>query len=331
MSKRIEKPVISILMAVYNAEEFLSEAIDSVINQTYAQWELICINDGSSDNSLHILKQYQEKDARIIVLDPPRCGTAAGARNAGLAIARGQFIAMLDSDDKIESTYFEKLLARKYETQADIVISTTAYWEYKSNTLSRSLTGVYGDTIKMLSGREAFELSLHWEIGGIGLHLADTVKKIKYCEIGMRGDEYTTRVLFLLANKIAFSDAIYFYRNNLNSSTKRLSVMHYSASLRDAMLLTLIRENNFDRNLVINFKEEVISSLYSICMVFIKKRRLLTPNERKIAFGFLKTATIHIAREFFSAPFSVKSIFRMLYKLLKKVKIKIQKSVLAPI
>lgn len=331
MIKKIEKPLISILMAVYNAEEFLSEAIDSVIEQTYAQWELICINDGSPDNSLRILQQYQEKDPRIIVLDHPRCGTAAGARNAGLAIARGNYIVVLDSDDKIEPTYLEKLIARQQETQADIVIAKTDSWDYQNNLIYQSLLGVKGDTSKILSGREAFELSLHWEIGAFGLLRADTLKKIQYCEIGMNGDEYTARVLFLHANKVAFCDAIYFYRNNLNSSTKKLSVMHFSSSLRDAMLLTLIRENNFDPNLLITFKEEVISSLYSTCMVFIKKRKLLTPNEQKIALGFLKTATLHIAKEFFLPPFSIKSIFRMMYKLLKKIKMKLHKLILAPI
>ena len=177
MNEITEKPVISILMAVYNSQEFLQEAIDSVINQTYLEWELICINDGSTDNSLHILQEYEEKDTRIIVIDNPHCGTAAGARNAGLDIACGNYIAMLDSDDKIEPVYLEKLIVRQLETQADIIISSIFIWDFSKETIVRNLTGVFGDTRKILSGRESFELSLHWEIAGIGLHDTSVLKK----------------------------------------------------------------------------------------------------------------------------------------------------------
>lgn len=115
--KRI--PAISIIMPVYNSEQHLEEALNSALNQTLHNIELICINDGSTDNSLKILNQYKEKDHRIHIITQDNLG-AGPARNAGLKIARGRYIAFLDSDDYYPNdTCLQKIyeLARKYKKQ----------------------------------------------------------------------------------------------------------------------------------------------------------------------------------------------------------------------
>jgi len=317
-------PRISILMAVYNTEGFLPAAIDSVIDQTFGQWELICINDGSTDNSLHVLNHYKAKDPRIIVIDRPHCGKNASTRNAGLVIARGQYIAMLDSDDRIEPTYLDKLIARQQQTQADIIISSIYYWDYKNSKISRSLTGLYGDTSKILSGKEAFALSLHWQIGGIGLHHADTMRKLKYLEI-VWGDEYTTRLCFLGANIVAFSDAIYYYRENPTSDTKRFSYKLFLAIGVKSKLLTLIRKSNFERNIYISYKEEIALDLFSNYAGFLKSQRFLSQKEKTMVLVCLGTVTVNICKEFFLSPNSIKStihimkqLFTMLWRGIKK-------------
>ncbi len=320
MINKIEQPLISILMAVYNAEEFLSEAIESVIEQTYMQWELICINDGALDNSLHILQRYQEKHPQIIVIDHPHCGIAACVRNVGLAIANGEYIVMLDSDDKIVPIYLEKLITRQKETQADIVISATAFWDYRNNVISRSLIGVNGDASKVISGRDAFELSLYWEIGALGLLRTDTLKEIKYCEIAINGDEYTSRLLFLHASNVAFCDVIYFYRNNLSSATKKFSFKHFSTIIVDGMILTLIRENKFNSHLLMRYKEKVIVSLLFTYILYVKKRKLLMPEENRLAIDFIWTATTYITKELLVQPYSIKDNLYLCYKLLKRLK-----------
>lgn len=316
MKERKEKPVVSVLMPVYNVEEFLCEAIESVLEQTYVQWELICINDGSTDNSLHILHQYQKKDFRIIVIDHWHSGLCA-TKNLGLEIACGLYIVALDSDDKIEPTYLEKLIIKQQETQADIVVASIDFWDYENNIISKSLTGVTEDISIVISGRKAFELSLRWEIGGKGLHYTEVLKKIKYCETGANGDEYTTRLLFLHASKVAFSDAHYLYRNNLNSMSKKFSVEHFSTILIDAMLLTLIRKNTFYPSLSIKYKEDIVGSLLYGYVKYLRRRKSLLKNERKIAIYYLWKATVHIGKELFSPPFSIKSSVYILYKIFK--------------
>ncbi|QDU34453.1 Putative glycosyltransferase EpsE [Poriferisphaera corsica] len=100
-------PLISVLMPVYNAQDYLTEAIESILNQTSSDFELICINDGSTDDSLSILNGYQKCDPRIIVLSQENQGVV-GSRNNALTHAKGEFIALMDADDLCDPTRFEK-------------------------------------------------------------------------------------------------------------------------------------------------------------------------------------------------------------------------------
>lgn len=90
----------SIIVPVYNVEKYLAKCLDSLINQTYTNIEIICINDGSTDNSLHILKNYAQKDRRIIVINQENQGVSA-ARNKGLEVATGDYVFFIDADDWI--------------------------------------------------------------------------------------------------------------------------------------------------------------------------------------------------------------------------------------
>ena len=89
---------VSVIIPVYNTEKYLRECLDSVLNQTLREIEVICVDDGSTDNSLQILKEYQKKDERVIIIEQENSG-AAVARNKALNVAKGEFIAFIDADD----------------------------------------------------------------------------------------------------------------------------------------------------------------------------------------------------------------------------------------
>jgi glycosyltransferase involved in cell wall biosynthesis len=93
-----QTPIVSVLMPVYNAERYIEEALESVLNQTFENFEVITVNDGSTDGTLDILRRFEQQDARIRVVSRPNTGIV-GALNDGLAVARGEFIARLDADD----------------------------------------------------------------------------------------------------------------------------------------------------------------------------------------------------------------------------------------
>lgn len=106
--------LISVIVPVYNAAAYIERCVKSIQNQTYTHYELILVNDGSTDNSLEICKTLASQDERIVVLDRPN-GGASAARNTGLTKARGDYIVFVDSDDFVTSTYLENLyLAAKF-------------------------------------------------------------------------------------------------------------------------------------------------------------------------------------------------------------------------
>lgn len=118
---RKKVPKVSVIVPVYNVEEYLSECLESIINQTLKDIEIICINDGSKDNSLEILKEYVAKDSRMIIIDKPNEGVSA-ARNDGIELAKGEFIAFVDSDDLIDLDTYECAYSIAIETNADITV-----------------------------------------------------------------------------------------------------------------------------------------------------------------------------------------------------------------
>ena len=117
-------PKISVIIPVYNVEKYLRECLDSLLNQTFKDIEIICVNDGSTDGSLNILNEYASKDSRFIIINQNNQGLSA-ARNNGLNVAKGDYVAFLDSDDYIlNSDYFEKLYNACEKHNADIAVAS---------------------------------------------------------------------------------------------------------------------------------------------------------------------------------------------------------------
>lgn len=114
-------PIASVIMPVYNAEKYLHKCLGSLKEQTLKNIEIICVDDGSSDESLNILKQYANTDKRFVILKQQNSGAAA-ARNNGMAIAKGKYIIFLDSDDYFHIELLEKSLTKAKNFNADIVI-----------------------------------------------------------------------------------------------------------------------------------------------------------------------------------------------------------------
>lgn len=116
------KTVISVIIPVYNAEKYICRCLDSIINNTYGDIEILCINDGSSDNSQKIIEEYVNKDQRVSLYSQKNAGCCA-ARNKGIELAKGEWLAFVDNDDWIHPQYFELLMSAAKEYDADLVIA----------------------------------------------------------------------------------------------------------------------------------------------------------------------------------------------------------------
>lgn len=114
---------VSVIVAVYNAEHFLRQCLDSIAGQTLEEIEIICVNDGSTDSSPAILDEYARRDSRFRIYSKENEGLGgASARNTGLELAGGKYISILDSDDFFESDMLQKAFRRAEDTEADLVV-----------------------------------------------------------------------------------------------------------------------------------------------------------------------------------------------------------------
>ena len=111
---------VSVVVIVYNTEEFLEECMDSLVNQTLDDIEIICVNDESKDGSLNILRKYAKKYDNIKIINQKNQG-GANAGNNGLKVAKGEYVTMIDSDDIVVLDAYEKLYNKAKETDSDIV------------------------------------------------------------------------------------------------------------------------------------------------------------------------------------------------------------------
>lgn len=117
------KPKISVIVPIYNVEEYLDKCLDSLVNQTLKDIEIILINDGSPDNSEKIVKKYIKEYGEKIIYHKKENEGQGIARNYGIDLAKGEFISFVDSDDYIDKTMFEKLYNKYLEEKSDIVTS----------------------------------------------------------------------------------------------------------------------------------------------------------------------------------------------------------------
>lgn len=121
--------LISVILPIYNAESYLNRCLDNLINQTYTNLEIICVDDGSTDNSLKLLKEYQDKDNRIKVIHQNNAGPGI-TRNIGLSVATGDYISFIDADDYSDKEMFNLMLQKQIDYDADICCCNVA-WVYK--------------------------------------------------------------------------------------------------------------------------------------------------------------------------------------------------------
>ncbi len=129
---KISQPLITIVVTIYKVERYLRECIDSILGQTLQNIEVILVDDGSPDGCPAIVDEYAAKDARVVAVHQPNGGYGK-AINHGISLARAPYIGIIDSDDWIEPTMYEKLYNRAIETQADVV--KCMFWKYDSTAM----------------------------------------------------------------------------------------------------------------------------------------------------------------------------------------------------
>lgn len=196
----MKQPLISVIIPVYGVEKYIAQCLESVINQTYKNLEIIVVNDGTKDRSADIAKEYAAKDSRIKVYDFKNGGLSV-ARNRGLEIATGEYISYLDSDDWLDTKMYETLLEAAMKNDADMVkcgiIETNGVTEDK----------ITFSDIKIINNEQnkAFENYFNgilWTVVWNGLYKKELAKKIKFPDNVVYEDNYSSGMFLYLAKKI---------------------------------------------------------------------------------------------------------------------------------
>ena len=215
-------PKVSVLVAVYNAEAFLSRCLDSLKAQTYEDIQVICVDDASTDDSCRLLQEYAAKDSRIEVMSLPENRGQAHARNEGLKHAKGDYICMLDADDWFSPDAIEKALA-VFDGETDCVLFDVVRWYDDRHEMLYQMPPF--DT---LTGKEAFRLSLDWQIHGLYMVRADIHQQHPYDETcRLYSDDNTTRLHYICSRQIGSCKGRYYYRQHEASATHRSSVHRF--------------------------------------------------------------------------------------------------------
>lgn len=211
----MNKQLISIIVPVYNAENYLNKCIESLINQTYNSLEIILINDGSTDNSRHICEKFAKKDKRIKLINQKNSGVSV-ARNKGIDIAKGKYICFVDSDDYVSQEFVEKMFNHIKINRADLAICNInkvnnkgiKYQDYTSFDKNIITKEEYYESINSFGGflwNKIFKKSI---IGNLRLE-----EDIYYCEDELFVINYVEK-----CNKIScINEPLYFYCTHSNS------------------------------------------------------------------------------------------------------------------
>lgn len=207
----------SIIVAIYNIESYIDECISSVINQDYTDFELLLVNDGSTDNSLATLKKWEKKDKRIKVINKPNGGLSS-ARNAGLACAKGKYIVYIDGDDWISSDLLSSVVCYiKAEGDADMICFD--YWCYFDRQNMKLDT--YNSTVNHTDGQDFFANSKFKLTAWSKVYRKEYLNKInlQFLEGRLHEDISYTVPLCVCANKVGWiKKPLYYYRQNRKDS-----------------------------------------------------------------------------------------------------------------
>lgn len=235
----MEKEVISIVLPVYNAAPFLRNCIESVLRQSLECWELILINDGSTDNSLDICRAFQKQDSRLLLIDQPNSGPST-ARNNGILQSRGKFITFIDADDCLEDSYLEKL-TEPFTKNTGIQLSCCGYFELSKYHKKGLALHDFQDLLsKEVIGKQDFFQNIFKGVTGVlwgKMFLLSIIKEhgislnptIKLSEDLLFVFEYATHI-----QKVGLVREHLYYYNRLNENT--LSGTLNISNLKDIQL-----------------------------------------------------------------------------------------------
>ena len=218
----MSKPLITVIVPIYHVEKYLHRCVDSILNQTYENLEIILVDDGSGDACSSICDEYAGRDSRIVVIHKGN-GGLSDARNAGIEIAKGQYLAFVDSDDYIHKDMYKILMKEILESNAEVSICSYKYVydnkeketdaEYADDYNKEVMDGIQAQH-QYYNGRKQLELTVAWN----KLYKKNLFDNLRYPKGKIFEDEFTTYKALYESKTICFIDLpLYYYLQRKDS------------------------------------------------------------------------------------------------------------------
>lgn len=218
---------VSVIVPVYNDENFITECIESLLNQTLKEIEIIFVDDGSTDQTLDILNHYKKRDQRIKIISQKHKGAGA-ARNKGMAEAKGQYLSFLDADDFFEKDMLEKVYNRSIEESADITIFKVHFYHDKTGAITDDEAGFICENLSQKPvfnykdmPDKIFNTFHNWTWNKIFLRKFILINKIEFQELFRTNDLLFTNKALILADKITtVEERLIYYRVRVSGNSQ---------------------------------------------------------------------------------------------------------------
>ena len=236
---------ISVIIPVYNVEKYLCKCLDSILNQTLKEIEVICVNDGSTDNSLSILEDYAKKDTRLKIINQPNQGQST-ARNNGIKSAVGKYIGFVDSDDWIDEDFYESLYAAAEKYNSDVSAGNFKRWgkRIKSQKLNYLEEKKYTDSADKMREAGIPKYNYIWN----KIYKRESLLKLDlpFPEGRVYEDMYwLVRVIYNLNGFVTVPSSNYNYRKNSGSTVTLKSPKHMADCVfAEREMLKFFEEHN---------------------------------------------------------------------------------------
>lgn len=226
--------LVSVIVPVYNSEQYLNTCIDSIINQTYPNIEIILVNDGSTDQSGAICEEYAKNDARVKVIHKKNGGNG-DARNTGLKHVQGKWIAWIDNDDMMHKRQIEILLSVAEAKKADIVVGGYCAIENDELPEDKVIDEDFVQRAEVLTDKHLYDdefikkrsmiLTTPWS----KIYKKEIYEGIQYPARSRHDDTWTTWRTYENAHTVAFiPESLYYWRNNPNSFSRVFDTSHFT-------------------------------------------------------------------------------------------------------
>ena len=271
-------------MAVYNAQQWLSASIGSLISQTMNDWQLICIDDASTDGSLTMLREWEQRDNRIEVIALAENGGQAHARNIGLRKAQGDYICFLDADDTLSVDALQQVVnVFESHEKTDCVLFRVKVVQNGVETPHPS------QTFEVLTGVEAFNKSIdHWQIHGIYMIRASLHHQYPYDETCRSySDDNTTHLHYYHSREVRCCEGVYYYWMHSMSVTHRVSVRRFDYMRANESLKRQLIEIGASKDILENYENQRWLILIDCYMFYHVHGHELTAEERRFGLSEL--------------------------------------------